>query len=148
MYILLPSLLIDPNNPPGKRGTHSKDLGGDQIDHFSYFGAPVQSGQTWRAKCKIHSPSFPFVLLKLSSLTSFTSNQIAILTSSYPNQQVLQETVNKYSGETDPALLFKLPNEIRSGATLFGFQKVYEGIWSFDIFFDSKSMPGGVRMDC
>lgn len=55
--------------------------------------------------------------------------------------------MNKYGSETDPALLFKLPNEIRSSATLFGFQKVYEGVWSFDIYFDSNSVLGS-KLDC
>lgn len=72
---------------------------------------------------------------------------IAILTAAYPPQAELQTVVNKYGSETDPALLFKLPNEIRSSATLFGFQKVYEGVWSFDIYFDSNSVLGS-KLDC
>ena len=51
--------------------------------------------------------------------------------------------VNTYGRESppDPALLFALPNDVRYGANLFGFQKAYEGTWSVDIFFDSDSIP-------
>lgn len=41
----------------------------------------------------------------------------------------------------DPSVLFALPNEVRYGANLYGFQKTYEGHWSVDIFFDSESLP-------
>jgi hypothetical protein len=50
----------------------------------------------------------------------------------------------------DPAVLLTLPDEVRYGANLFGFQKVYEGTWAVDIFFepsnsksqlDSESLP-------
>lgn len=56
--------------------------------------------------------------------------------------------VNTYGRETppDPALLFALPNDVRYGANLFGFQKTYEGTWSVDIFFDSDSIPS--KLNC
>ena len=41
----------------------------------------------------------------------------------------------------DPAVLLTLPDEVKYGANLFGFQKVYEGKWSVDVFFDSDVSP-------
>lgn len=39
----------------------------------------------------------------------------------------------------DPAVLLTLPDEARYGANLFGFQRVYEGTWAVDIFFEPES---------
>ena len=60
----------------------------------------------------------------------------------------LQAIVEKYGQRSppDPAVLFALPNEIRYGANLYGFQKSYEGSFSVDIFFDSAASPS--KMDC
>lgn len=41
----------------------------------------------------------------------------------------------------DPALLFQLPDQVRSGANLYGFQRTYEGTWGVDIYFDSAAAP-------
>lgn len=61
-----------------------------------------------------------------------------------------QPLLKKYGQESppDPALLFAFPNEIRSGANLYGFQKTYEGTWSVDIFYDSASLPQKLDGKC
>lgn len=57
----------------------------------------------------------------------------------------VQSVVDRYpDNPPDPALLFALPNEVRSGANLFAFQKTYEGAWSVDVFYDSLSVPGSL----
>lgn len=48
----------------------------------------------------------------------------------------------------DPALLFQLPDEIRYGANLYGFQRTYEGTWSVDIYFDSASVTQKFSRKC
>lgn len=50
------------------------------------------------------------------------------------------------SNPPDPALLFALPNQANSDATMFAFQKTYEGRWGVDIFFDAQDSPA--RLDC
>ncbi|GAA6060932.1 hypothetical protein JCM10212_003840 [Sporobolomyces blumeae] len=87
----------------------------DRLERTHYFGAPVAPGQAWQAKN---------VFLN------------AIVTRS-------RELLPSYGQDNllDPGILLTLPNEARYGANLFGFQKVYEGTWAVDIFFDSKSAP-------
>ena len=53
------------------------------------------------------------------------------------------EVIKPFGTESppDPALLFQLPDEVRYGASLYAFQRTYEGIWSVDIYFDSASVP-------
>lgn len=48
----------------------------------------------------------------------------------------------------DPALLFQLPDEVRYGANLYGFQRTYQGTWSVDIFYDSASLPSKLDSEC
>lgn len=49
------------------------------------------------------------------------------------------------SNPPDPAVLFALPNQASPDANLYSFQKVYEGRWGVDIFFDSEDLPA--RLD-
>lgn len=46
----------------------------------------------------------------------------------------------------DPALLFQLPDEVRYGANVYGFQRTYQGFWSVDVFYDSAAFPS--QLDC
>lgn len=50
----------------------------------------------------------------------------------------LQKMVDKYGQEDlpDPALLFSLSNTLNSGSNFYAFQKVYEGPFHLDVFYD------------
>jgi mannosyl-oligosaccharide glucosidase len=52
-----------------------------------------------------------------------------------------QPFIGKYemNDMPDPALSLSLPNEVRTGANFFAFQKTFEGRFTWDVFFDSKS---------
>lgn len=41
----------------------------------------------------------------------------------------------------NPAFLYVLPNQARFRPNLYIFQRTYQGTWSVDLFFDSKSAP-------
>jgi len=60
----------------------------------------------------------------------------------------IQAIVEKYGQQDmpDPALLVKLPNDIRYGANLIGIQKIVEGSFTIDIFYDSSSLSS--TLDC
>lgn len=107
-----------PDNPPLTPGLHASDFG-DRLERTQFYGAPVKPGQVWQAKNVL--------------MNSFLDG--------------VQAVVNAYKGQSppDPALLFALPNEIRTGANLYGFQRNYEGRWSVDIFFDSAAIAS--RLD-
>ncbi|KAM0753058.1 glycoside hydrolase [Meredithblackwellia eburnea MCA 4105] len=108
----------NPHNKQITPGPHAEDFG-ERLQRTQFFGAPVQPGQVWQAK--------------------------TILINSYMGG--VQAVVEKYGAESppDPAVLFALPNEVRYGANLYGFQKTYEGSWSVDIFYDSAS--AGTKLD-
>jgi mannosyl-oligosaccharide glucosidase len=47
----------------------------------------------------------------------------------------------------DPAILFSLSNEVKTGANFYAFQKTYEQTFSLDIFYDTKATPAARGMD-
>ena len=61
-------------------------------------------------------------------------------------QAGIQPLLDKYGRENapDPALLFALSNDVRTGSTLFSFGKTFEGPFAFDVFFDSASVPSAL----
>ncbi|KAI5478238.1 mannosyl-oligosaccharide glucosidase, glycoside hydrolase family 63 protein [Pseudohyphozyma bogoriensis] len=103
-----------PNNGPLSPGPHAEDFG-ERLDRTQFYGAPVPAGNIWQAKNIL--------------MNSFLTN--------------VQSVVEAYKGSSppDPAILFALPNEVRYGATLYGFQKTYEGKFELDIYFDSAATP-------
>ncbi|GAA5893545.1 mannosyl-oligosaccharide glucosidase [Sporobolomyces salmoneus] len=95
-------------------GSHSGDFPG-YLERTHYFGAPIGPGQVWQAKNVF--------------LNAITARYREVFPS-YGQDKML-----------DPAVLLTLPDEARYGANLFGFQKVYEGTWTVDIFFELVTTP-------
>lgn len=91
---------------PPSRGKHAADFGA-LLDRISYSGIPVPSGQAWRAK-------------------DIVLNDIVSLAQTY---------IQRFGKEDlpDPAILFGLTRERRSGSNFWVFQKTYEGAFSFDV---------------
>ncbi|KAM0791195.1 hypothetical protein ACM66B_005677 [Microbotryomycetes sp. NB124-2] len=117
----------DPNNAKPTRGPHAQDSQ-DKLDRTHFFGQQAPTGQVWKAK-----DVFTHVINEHS-----------------------HDVIKPYgqADPPDPALLYQLPNEVRSGANMYGFQKTYEGTWSVDIYFDSveadakfdaKSLTAGLQ---
>ncbi|GAA6008227.1 hypothetical protein JCM11491_001936 [Sporobolomyces phaffii] len=101
-------------------GPHADDFPG-HLDRTHYFGAPVGPGQVWQAK---------------NVFLNAISSRYRDVSPSYGQDNLL-----------DPAVILNLPDEARYGANLFGFQKVYEGIWTVDIFFEPLNAPAQLDSD-
>src|SRR6266481_7015985 len=52
----------------------------------------------------------------------------------------------KEQGAPDPSFVLHLPNEVYSGSNLFALQKLFDGKFQFDIFFESGSVKQ--KLDC
>lgn len=60
-----------------------------------------------------------------------------------------QETLGPYKadeGFPDPSFVVHLPNDVYSGSNLFAIQKIFNGKFQFDIFFESASAKQ--KLDC
>jgi mannosyl-oligosaccharide glucosidase len=64
-----------------------------------------------------------------------------------------QERVGSYQttegqGPPDPSFVLRLPNEVYSGSNLFAVQKIFDGKFQFDIFFESGSAKQKLDGSC
>ncbi|KAK4053895.1 Processing alpha glucosidase I [Microbotryomycetes sp. JL221] len=102
-------------NSSPTRGPHA-DKFKDELDRTHFFGLYAPPGQVWKAK-----DVFTHVINENS-----------------------HEIIKPFgqADPPDPALLYQLPNEVRTGANMYGFQRTYEGEWSVDIYFDSQEAEG------
>ncbi|GAA5950730.1 hypothetical protein JCM21900_000496 [Sporobolomyces salmonicolor] len=113
-------------------GPHAEDFG-DRLDRTHFFGTPAPAGQVWQAK------STSFLPVRLPSI------DLDICVDAFMNAIIThsRELLTPYGQQDpiDPAILFTLPNEVRYGANMYGFQRTYQGHWGVDIFFESDAAP-------
>ncbi|KAH8920581.1 glycoside hydrolase family 63 protein [Atractiella rhizophila] len=103
-----------PNNATPNRGNHAAEYG-SKLDKFQYMGIKAQEAILWKAPDHMHADIVP-------------------------GANVL---IEKYGKEDlpDAGILFSLSNEVRSQPNFFAFQKILEGAWEVNIFFDDKTSP-------
>jgi mannosyl-oligosaccharide glucosidase len=55
-----------------------------------------------------------------------------------------QKMVDKYGQESlpDPAITLSLENQVNFGSNLMAFQRLFEGEWSFDVYFEMENSKG------
>ncbi|GAA5872836.1 hypothetical protein JCM8547_005716 [Rhodosporidiobolus lusitaniae] len=105
------------SNDETEAGPHASDFG-NRLHRTQFAGLPAPPGHVWQAKNA------------LINIIRHSSEQL----------------VKQYGTQSppDPAIVFALPNEVRAGAGLFGFQKTYQGRWGVDIFYESDEAPSGL----
>lgn len=103
-----------------RRGRHADEYG-DLIDRTSIAGLAVPPGNAWRAKDVV-----------LQDIVKAAQDKIK---------------VHGQDSPPDPAILFSLPNEVRTGANFYAFQKTYEHAFSVDVFYETKAIPAAKGMD-
>ena len=109
---------------PVSRHRHADDFG-SLINRHSYLALNVPMGNAWRAKDAIMGEAV----------------------------KGAQAKMGKYGQESapDPAVLFALKNAWDKDANFYAFQKVYEGPFQFDVFYDALEggdVAAGSRLDC
>ena len=109
---------------PVSRHRHADDFG-SLIDRHSFLALNVPMGNAWRAKDAIMGEAV----------------------------RGAQAKMGKYGQDSapDPAVLFALNNAWDKDANFYAFQKVYEGPFRFDVFYDSLDdgdVTAGSRLDC
>lgn len=105
---------------PNTRGRHAEEYG-NLVDRINLAGLVVPSGNAWRAKDII-----------LQDIV-----------------KAAQEKIARHGQDSppDPAILFSLPNEVRTGANFYAFQRTYEHPFSVDVFYETKVTLGARGMD-
>ncbi|KAG6861740.1 hypothetical protein C0995_012745 [Termitomyces sp. Mi166 len=103
-----------PNNTAFKNGPHTDDFQ-ERIGKTHFIGQPISAGGIWKAKDSI-----------LSALIIRAREVI----SSYQDTE---------TGLPDPSYVLQLPDEAYSGSNLFAVQKIFDGPFQFDVFFESGS---------
>ncbi|KIM49430.1 glycoside hydrolase family 63 protein [Hebeloma cylindrosporum] len=104
-----------PENRAVVGGPHA-DAFKDRIGKTHFVGRPVKNGDIWQASQHI---------------------QKAIMDRA-------RELIGPYQdpavGAPDPSFLLQLPDDVYIGSNLFGVQKLFDGPFQFDVFFDSGSV--------
>ncbi|KAG6850459.1 hypothetical protein H0H93_012880 [Arthromyces matolae] len=103
-----------PNNAAWRGGAHAEAFS-ERIGKTHFIGQPIPSGGTWQAKDSI--------------LNALVTRAREVLTS-YQDPE---------TGVPDPAYVLQLPDEAYSGSNLFAVQKLFDGAFQFDVFFESGS---------
>ncbi|GAA5975706.1 hypothetical protein JCM11641_005843 [Rhodosporidiobolus odoratus] len=98
------------SNVAVEAGPHASDFG-ERVHRTQFVGLPVPHGHVWQAKN-------------------------AFMNTIMPGSRDLLASYGQQS-PPDPAILFGLPNEVRTNAGLYGFQKTYQGRWGVDVLFDT-----------
>lgn len=99
---------------------------------------PSLTATLGKRKVRFHlPPSFPRSACSSSPLIDAFMNVMK------PNAEALVKLYGQQS-PPDPAILFSLPNQVRAGSGMYGFQKTYSGKWAVDIFFDLDELPSGL----
>jgi mannosyl-oligosaccharide glucosidase len=110
-------------------GSFTKHLG---KTHF--LGRPVPAGNIWKARGD-HPPESSF----LPSALTLGTPEITLSTIIEGAKEILQEYKDPVTGAPDPSFVLRLPNDVYSSSNLFAVQKLFEGRFQFDVFFESAS---------
>ncbi|KAG6879960.1 hypothetical protein C0992_008894 [Termitomyces sp. T32_za158] len=103
-----------PNNTALKNAPHASDFQG-RIGRTHFIGQPIATGGIWQAKDSILN---------------------ALITRA---REILNSYQDPEAGLPDPSYVLQLPNEAYSGSNLFAVQKIFDGPFQFDVFFESES---------
>ncbi|THU99363.1 glycoside hydrolase [Dendrothele bispora CBS 962.96] len=107
-------IVDDPHNNAVTNGPHA-DAFQERIGKTHYIAQPVPPGQVWQAKDVIMESIFKHA------------------------QEVITPYRDPAVGAPDPSYVLQLPDEIYSGSNLHAVQKLFDGKFQFDVFFESAS---------
>ncbi|KAF9066861.1 glycoside hydrolase [Rhodocollybia butyracea] len=103
-----------PNNVSPSGGIHY-EVFQNRAGKTHFLGQPVPAGSIWQAK--------EYIMQRLL--------------------QRAQEVVAPYrdpgAGVPDPSYILQLPDEVYSGSNLYAVQKIFDGEFQFDVFYESSS---------
>ncbi|GLB35277.1 putative glycosyl hydrolase family 63 N-terminal domain [Lyophyllum shimeji] len=103
-----------PNNTMVTDGPHAEAFG-ERIGKTHFVGQSIPAGNVWQAKDFI-----------LKALIDRAREAVA------PYQ-------DPATGPPDPSYVLQLPDEVYTGSNLFAVQKLFDGPFQFDVFFESGS---------
>ncbi|SCV71839.1 BQ2448_4533 [Microbotryum intermedium] len=103
------------SNEAVSEGKYAADFG-DKLERTHFLGTTVAPGEVWKAKS-------------------------VVISAMIENAQNIYTPYSKRNDQPDPAYVFQLPDQVRSGSNLITLQKAYEGTWSVDIFYDTDASP-------
>jgi hypothetical protein len=103
-----------PHNSAVETGAHSNSFA-ERIGKTHYLGLRLPPGSIWQAK----EPVLQNIIKQA--------------------QELLQEYKDPATGAPDPSFVLQLTDDVYTGSNLYAVQKLFDGEFSFDIFFESGS---------
>ncbi|KAG5650166.1 hypothetical protein H0H81_000476, partial [Sphagnurus paluster] len=103
-----------PNNKAVIDGIHTEAFS-ERIGRTHFVGQPIAAGNIWQAKDSI-----------LKALVDRA-------------REVLAPYQDPAIAAPDPSYVLQLPNEVYTGSNLFAVQKLFDGRFQYDVFFESAS---------
>ncbi|KAF5376548.1 hypothetical protein D9757_008280 [Collybiopsis confluens] len=107
-------IVESPNNVAVAEGPHSEPFR-NRIGKTHFLGQPVPAGNIWRAK--------DFIMERLIKRA----------------QEVIAPYRDGSDGGPDPSFVLQLPDEVYSSSNLYAIQKLFDGEFQYDVFFESVS---------
>lgn len=95
-------------------GAHAQAFA-ERIGKTHYLGLRLQSGNIWQAKDAI-----------LQNIIKHA-------------QETLQSYRDPETGPPDPSFVLQLTDDVYTGSNLYAVQKLFDGEFSFDVFYESGS---------
>ncbi|KAF5386975.1 hypothetical protein D9615_001779 [Tricholomella constricta] len=102
------------DNKAVTEGPHAEAFG-ERIGKTHFVGRPIPAGHIWEVKDSI-----------MKALIDRAREVVA------PYQ-------DPATGPPDPSYVLQLPNEVYTGSNLFAVQKLFDGAFQYDVFFESAS---------
>jgi mannosyl-oligosaccharide glucosidase len=113
----------------------------DRIGKTHVAGFRVPAGQVWQAK-GVYLCSIIASVTNAEPCADFIMQNI--INRARPIMQPYQSTGP--DGVPDPSFVLQLSDEILSSSNLYAVQKIFDGAFQFDVFFESAS--AGHKLDC
>ena len=124
---------LGPENTGVTAGQHSEAFS-HLADKTHFAGYRIPTGSVWQARGeRLHSSIHdPF------GLTHVLQDQI-LQSVIQTAKAAIEPYENSPIGPPDPSFILRLPNEVFTGSTLYAVQKIFDGPFQFDVFFESAS---------
>ncbi|KAK7043703.1 Processing alpha glucosidase I [Paramarasmius palmivorus] len=121
-----------PNNVAVTHGRHS-EVFEKRIGKTHFLGVTVPPGNIWKAKGVVSISSDQYLSSKRGALDFILQ---AIIQRA---QGIVEPYRDPAIGAPDPSFVLQLPDEIYTGSNLHAVQKLFDGEFQFDVYFESAS---------
>jgi mannosyl-oligosaccharide glucosidase len=96
-----------------------------------YLGRKIPSGVVWQAKGSVCDA---FLKPPMNNFTDLIMKSLA-----EHARELIAPYKDPNAGAPDPSYTLQLPNDVVPGSNLYAIQKIFDGPFQFDVYYDSAS---------